>query len=31
MEIKGEYQIDSSREIVWQAFNDPEMLKKCIP
>jgi len=31
MEIKGEYQIDSSREIVWQALNDPEMLKKCIP
>jgi len=31
MEIKGEYQIDSSREAVWQALNDPEMLKKCIP
>ncbi len=31
MEIKGEYQIASSREVVWQALNDPEMLKKCIP
>jgi len=31
MEIKGEYQIASSREDVWQALNDPEMLKKCIP
>ncbi len=31
MEIKGEYQIDASREVVWQALNDPEMLKKCIP
>ena len=31
MEIKGEYQIDSSREDVWLALNDAEMLKKCIP
>ena len=31
MEIKGEYQIDNSREAVWAALNDPEMLKKCIP
>jgi carbon monoxide dehydrogenase subunit G len=31
MEIKGEYQIDASREAVWDALNDPEMLKKCIP
>ena len=31
MEIKGEYQIDSSREDVWLALNDPEMLRKCIP
>lgn len=31
MEIKGEYQIDSSREDVWLALNDPDMLKKCIP
>jgi carbon monoxide dehydrogenase subunit G len=31
MEIKGEYQIGSSREDVWQALIDPEMLRKCIP
>ena len=31
MEIKGEYQIDSGREAVWLALNDPEMLRKCIP
>lgn len=31
MEIKGEYQIDASRQVVWDALNDPEMLKKCIP
>lgn len=31
MEIKGEYQIDAPRELVWQALNDPEMLQKCIP
>ena len=31
MEIKGEYQIDASREAVWDALNDPEMLQKCIP
>jgi carbon monoxide dehydrogenase subunit G len=31
MEIKGEYQIDASREAVWDALIDPQMLKKCIP
>jgi len=31
MDIKGEYQIHASRERVWQALNDPEMLKRCIP
>ncbi len=31
MEITGEYQIDASRQAVWDALNDPEMLKKCIP
>jgi carbon monoxide dehydrogenase subunit G len=31
VEIKGEYQIASSREEVWLALNDPAMLKKCIP
>ena len=31
MEIKGEYRIAASREAVWLALNDPEMLKACIP
>jgi uncharacterized protein len=31
VEITGEYQIGSSREAVWAALNDPEMLQKCIP
>jgi carbon monoxide dehydrogenase subunit G len=31
MEINGEYQIDAPRDAVWQALNDPEMLKECIP
>lgn len=31
MEIKGEYQIAAERDVVWQALNDPEMLKACIP
>jgi carbon monoxide dehydrogenase subunit G len=31
MEIKGEYRIAASRETVWLALNDPEMLKACIP
>ena len=31
MEIKGEYRIEASRDAVWTALNDPEMLQKCIP
>jgi carbon monoxide dehydrogenase subunit G len=31
VEIKGEYQIDANRQTVWDALNDPAMLKKCIP
>lgn len=31
MEISGEYQINASREAVWAALNDAEMLRKCIP
>lgn len=31
MEIKGEYQIASSRQDVWRALNDPDILRKCIP
>ncbi|MDX1529138.1 MAG: carbon monoxide dehydrogenase subunit G, partial [Gammaproteobacteria bacterium] len=31
MEIKGEYRIPSDRQTVWNALNDPEVLKRCIP
>jgi carbon monoxide dehydrogenase subunit G len=31
VEIKGEYRIAAPRETVWQALNDPRMLKACIP
>ena len=31
MQVKGEYQIGSSREKVWAALIDPEILKACIP
>lgn len=31
MEIKGKYIIASTREEVWAALNDPDMLKECIP
>jgi carbon monoxide dehydrogenase subunit G len=31
MEMQGERRIDASREEVWLALNDPEVLKTCIP
>ena len=31
MEMNGEYRIPASREKVWEALNDPEVLKDCIP
>ena len=31
MEINGEYLIDAPRQVVWDALNDPEMLRQCIP
>ncbi len=31
MDISGEFTIPARRERVWEALNDPEMLKKCIP
>jgi carbon monoxide dehydrogenase subunit G len=31
MEVKGEYLIANNREAVWDALNDPEILKACIP
>ena len=31
MEMSGEYKINASREKVWEALNDPEILKQSIP
>ncbi len=31
MEMNGEERIAASRETVWAALNDPEILKQCIP
>lgn len=31
MQISGEYQIAADRGNVWEALNDPGMLRKCIP
>jgi len=29
--MTGEHRIPASREVVWEALNDPEVLKACIP
>src|SRR5690606_7203753 len=31
MQMSGEYRIEAPRTAVWQALNDPEVLKACIP
>ena len=31
MEMNGSHLITASRETVWAALNDPEVLKACIP
>ncbi|WP_425405573.1 SRPBCC family protein [Hwanghaeella sp.] len=31
MDMKGEERIPAPREVVWDALNDPEVLKACIP
>jgi uncharacterized protein len=31
MDMTGEYRIPASREVVWEALNDPEILKASIP
>ena len=31
MEMNGGNRLEASREVVWQALNDPEVLKHCIP
>ena len=30
MDLTGEYRINAPRETVWDALNDPEILKQCI-
>ena len=31
MDIRGEYDIPADRNTVWQAINDPDVLRECIP
>ena len=31
MQMSGEYRIPATRQAVWDALNDPEILKQCIP
>lgn len=31
MDMSGEYLVPASRQKVWEALNDPEILKQCIP
>ena len=31
MELEGEYNLKADREQVWEALNDPDVLKQCIP
>tara|TARA_B100000700_G_scaffold327958_1_gene444170 strand:- start:233 stop:814 length:582 start_codon:yes stop_codon:yes gene_type:complete len=31
MKLSGSYKLNVKKEIVWQALNDPDILKQCIP
>ena len=31
MDMTGEYRIEAPREVVWEALNDPDVLRQCIP
>lgn len=31
MEMTGEYRVEAPRDIVWEALNDPDILRNCIP
>jgi len=31
MKLSGSFKLDTKKEIVWKALNDPNILKKCIP
>ena len=31
MKLSGSYKLNVKKEVVWQALNDPNILKQCIP
>ena len=31
MKLAGSYKLNATKEIVWQALNDPNVLKQCVP
>ena len=31
MKLSGSYKLDTNKEVVWKALNDPNILKKCLP
>ena len=31
MKLTGSYKLNVKKEIVWQALNDPNILKQCLP
>ena len=31
MKLAGSYKLNAKKEIVWQALNDPDILKQCVP
>ena len=31
MKLSGSYNLNATKEVVWQALNNPEILKQCIP
>ena len=31
MKLSGSYKLNASKDVVWKALNDPNILKKCIP
>ena len=31
MKLAGSYKLNVKKEIVWQALNDPNILRQCIP
>ena len=31
MKLTGSYKLEEKKQIVWQALNNPDILKECIP